>query len=399
MEKRGAIHSGRPRDMMSYYVMGWNWNVALAQPGGFHTECRTIFKRGIGQKQVARHDAIVVEETQRMLEELANVRGDPWNVFQARIGAVVVRITYGDSIYKEHGREMSALNHEMLDLFTWVSTQFWLVNYIQRLRFLPDWFPLPFKKMVDHFKRGIAGPSIALEYLEKNENPDTVRDALGMMYSAGVDTTASTFASFISQMLLHPHVQRRIQAEIDGKMGPGDALPSFEQRPQFRYLDAAWRESMRLNPAAPLGISHVSLKEDVYEGYYIPKFTGVISNIGFMCRDPRVFTNPDSYTPERWLPDVNPGASDLPDVYDIVFGFGRRFDFISSVVVSEIEDRICPGRFLADRIGFTFAAAVLKTYNILPLEGEGLPKEFEYKDAITRRPEGVRCRFVPRKQD
>ncbi|CCA77683.1 related to cytochrome P450 oxidoreductase OrdA-like, putative-Aspergillus flavus [Serendipita indica DSM 11827] len=200
---------------------------------------------------------------------------------------------------------MSALNHKMLDLFTWVATQFWLVNYIQRLRFLPDWFPLQFKKvgkrglelqkrmrywpweqMVDHFKRGIAGPSIALEYLEKNENLDTVRDVLGMVYSAGVDTTASTFASFISQMLLHPHVQRRIQAEIDGNMGPGDALPSFEQRPQLRYLDAAWRESMRLNPAAPLGISHVSLKEDVYEGYYIPKFTGVISNIGYASHSP-----------------------------------------------------------------------------------------------------------------
>jgi hypothetical protein len=46
--------------------------------------------------------------------------------------------------------------------------------------------------------------------------------------------------------------------------------------------------------------------------------------------------------------------------------------------------RICPGRFLADRIGFAFAATVLKAYSILPLEGEVLRHQFEYKDASTR---------------
>ncbi|CCA77500.1 hypothetical protein PIIN_11477 [Serendipita indica DSM 11827] len=185
MEKRGAIHSGRPGDVMNYYVMGWDWNV-----------------RGIGQTEVAQHEVVIVEETQPMLEGLPSVQGDPWDVFQAHVGAVVIRVTYGDSIYKEHGKEMKDLNHETLDLVTWVSTQFWLVNFIPWLRFLPDWLPLSFKKIgnkglelqkrmhfwpwqqtVDHYKRGIAVPSIALEYLEKDENLDTVRDASGMMYS------------------------------------------------------------------------------------------------------------------------------------------------------------------------------------------------------------------------
>lgn len=65
-----------------------------------------------------------------MLEGLPSVQGDPWDVFQAHVGAVVIRVTYGDSIYKEHGKEMKDLNHETLDLVTWVSTQFWLVNFI-----------------------------------------------------------------------------------------------------------------------------------------------------------------------------------------------------------------------------------------------------------------------------
>ncbi|KAG8808842.1 hypothetical protein FRC17_003749, partial [Serendipita sp. 399] len=334
LEKRS--NSFRPSDMMNYRVMGWDWNVVLAQPGQFHTDCRTIFKRGIGQVEVAQFEHVIEDETKLLLKQLKELKGDPWTVVQPRMGAVVIRVTYGDSIYKQHGQELSDLNHTTLDL-----------------------------------KKGIAQPSIALEYLEANQDLDTVRDALGMMYSAGTDNTASTFMSFIATMLLHPEVQSKIQEELDAETPPG-TLPKFDQRPQLRYLDAAWRESMRLNPSTPLGVPHTAEQEDIYNGIYIPKDTMLITNIGFMCRDPRVFSDPDKYIPERWLPEHNPDCSQLPDIYDIVFGFGRR---------------ICPGQFLADRTGFTFAAALLKTYDILPLQGDTVPKEFPYKDAITRRPE------------
>ncbi|KAG8833075.1 hypothetical protein FRC20_007746, partial [Serendipita sp. 405] len=385
LEKRS--NSFRPNDIMNYHVMGWDWNVVLAPPGQFHTDCRTIFKRGIGQVEVAQFEHVIEEEAKLLLEQLKELRGDPWTVFQPRVGAVVIRVTYGDSVYKQHGKELSDLNHETLDLVTGVSIQFWLVNFIPSLRYLPDWLPLAFKKVgkrgmdlqrrmhfwpwevtMRHFKEGIAQPSIALEYLEANQDLNLVRDALGMMYSAGTDNTASTFMSFIATMLLHPECQKKIQEELDTETAP-DVLPKFDQRPQLRYLDAAWRESMRLNPSTPLGVPHVADQEDICNGMYIPKGASLMTNIGFMCRDPRVFSAPDEYVPERWLPEYNPECSRLPDIYDIVFGFGRR---------------ICPGQFLADRVGFTFAAAILKTYDILPLEGETLPEEFTYKDAITR---------------
>lgn len=86
-----------------------------------------------------------------------------------------------------------------------------------------------------------------------------------------------------------------------------------------------------------------------------------------MCRDPRIFEKPDEYRPERWLPEYNPSASSLPD--DIVFGFGRR---------------VCPGQYLADRMGFAFAAAILTAYNIVPVPGEEIPKSFVYEDAGIR---------------
>lgn len=136
---------------------------------------------------------------------------------------------------------------------------------------------------------------------------------------------------------------------------------------------------------AALGPQHMAQQADVYKDMYIPKNTYLFSNLGFMCRDPRIFDNPDIYMPERWLPDHNANTSLLPDVEDIIFGFGRRW-FLDFCLTSYTNDRfrVCPGQYLADRAGFVFVAAVLKTFDIVPISGEVIPKEFNYLDAVVR---------------
>jgi len=181
-------------------------------------------------------------------------------------------------------------------------------------------------------------------------------------------------------MLLHLEVQKKAQKEMDQELGR-DGLPTFTDRERLPYMDAVWRESVRITPASPLGVPHAATQDDVYNGMFIPKGSWLMINIGFMCKDPRIWGDPDTYRPERWMPEHNPNAASLPDI-DFIFGFGRR---------------ICPGQFLADRTNFTFAASLLKTYDILPVPGEAVPKNFVYQDAIIRRPELLRCQFKPRK--
>ncbi len=88
-----------------------------------------------------------------------------------------------------------------------------------------------------------------------------------------------------------------------------------------------------------------------------------------MLRDPRIFDEPDKYYPERWLASENPNASKLPDPTTIAFGFGKR---------------ICPGRFLAERIGFTFGMAILTSFDIVPMPGESIPTSWEFEDSAVR---------------
>jgi hypothetical protein len=80
-----------------------------------------------------------------------------------RVGAIVIRLAYGDSVYQEHGKALVDLNHETLDLVTATGTQFFLVNFIPSresttpleisrsrchiVHYLPDWLPVSFKKI------------------------------------------------------------------------------------------------------------------------------------------------------------------------------------------------------------------------------------------------------------
>lgn len=80
----------------------------------------------------------------------------------------------------------------------------------------------------------------------------------------------SALTSALLALLLHPHVQMRAQTELDMIIGR-DRLPNLSDRDQLPYLSAVCREVMRWKVILPLGVSHALLRDDVYEGWFIPK--------------------------------------------------------------------------------------------------------------------------------
>ena len=57
---------------------------------------------------------------------------------------------------------------------------------------------------------------------------------------------------FTLAMVLHPHVWKRAQAEIDLVIGT-NRLPEFSDKPVLPYVEAVIRETLRWHPVAPLG--------------------------------------------------------------------------------------------------------------------------------------------------
>jgi cytochrome P450 len=112
--------------------------------------------------------------------------------------------------------------------------------------------------------------------------------------------------------------------------------------------------SRRWAPVVPLPIPHVSTKDDVYEGYRIPKGSYIAFNVYGIMHDESVFPDPGVFKPERFLnTDVDSKQS--------VFGYGRR---------------ICPGMNLADLSLWISVAMTLSVFDIK--EDECEPAEYKY---------------------
>jgi len=178
-------------------------------------------------------------------------------------------------------------------------------------------------------------------------------------------------------MTVFPEVQWKAQEEIDRVVGTG-RLPTFEDRENLPYVDAVVKEALRWHPVAPLGLPHVSTEDDTYNGYFIPKGAMLIAGIWGFLHDPKVYHDPMSFNPERFL-----GENPEPDPHTLSFGFGRR---------------ICPGKVLADTSTYLTVAQSLAVFNITKLveDGRTIEPDIKFLPGIISHPAPFQTDIKPR---
>jgi len=76
----------------------------------------------------------------------------------------------------------------------------------------------------------------------------------------------------------HPELLKTAHEEIERVVGH-DRLPDFSDRPNLPYVEAVVRETVRCALVMPLSLGHTSLRDDEYNGVFIPKGTLVASNV------------------------------------------------------------------------------------------------------------------------
>jgi cytochrome P450 len=146
--------------------------------------------------------------------------------------------------------------------------------------------------------------------------------------AGGGETTATTLYCWALAMITSPEAQRRAQDELDSVIGR-DRLPTFDDAPRLPYVCAMVREALRWRPTLPLGVPHASIKDDWYEGMFIPKGTVCIANLWHCNHDRAVFgEDADKFRPERHLNEQGelvPGPAETNQAGNVTFGFGRRY--------------------------------------------------------------------------
>jgi cytochrome P450 len=181
-------------------------------------------------------------------------------------------------------------------------------------------------------------PSNMLEaLLVARDEPDSgftdehvIGNAVTMVF-AGEDTTSNTIAWLLYFLSRDQKNAKVVAEESDAVLDGHPVLQDFAGLEQFRYLDAATNEAMRIKPVAPI-MGLETNKEMLVGDILMPPGTAMLACLRHSGQLAGEFTDPDTFQPERWLGEDPVLANDSPTRKLFPFGGGPRF---------------CPGRFLA----------------------------------------------------
>ncbi|KAK5445145.1 hypothetical protein LTS15_010236 [Exophiala xenobiotica] len=212
----------------------------------------------------------------------------------------------------------------------------------------------------------------------------------GSLLEAGSDTTASILYGFIQALLVWPEVQKKAQEEIDRVVGH-ERLPVIDDYNQLPYIRCCIKESLRWMPTVILGVPHAALKDDIYNGYVIPKGATVVNNVWSIHMDPNRSPDPRRFNPDRFAGDprtlYQSAMGDPKDRDNFVFGAGRR---------------LCQGIHIAERSLFLGMSRLLWAFTVSKaLDAKGQPITPDVDDLVgglTVQPRDFPAIFTPRSQ-
>ncbi|XP_074652243.1 cytochrome P450 2J6-like [Tubulanus polymorphus] len=121
---------------------------------------------------------------------------------------------------------------------------------------------------------------------------------LNDIFAAGLDTSTQTIYWIMYFLAKHPEAQKKIHAELDEHIGARRLKMADKQ--QLVYCEAVMYEAMRLCPVLPITIRATSCDVQL-DGFDFPKNCQVWANIYACHHDSRVWDDPETFRPERFI--------------------------------------------------------------------------------------------------
>ncbi|KAF5348321.1 hypothetical protein D9756_010457 [Leucocoprinus leucothites] len=408
MDERSGIYSNRPLMAMKE-LCDLDWVLTYVS-GEAHRIRRTVVQRYFSGPASVKHRYHQQQESRVLVANLLKRPDDLEDHIKQHTSSSILLGTYGyrvsgadDPIVHEMERsfkQAEQLNGPMAflievgpNLKNW-STFLSLSGLDKSLYEIKKVFTAcrvdPFIRTKQKIEDGTAVPcfvSTSLDDIvsEGSLSPDKVQqkeelimDCASVMYGAATDSTSCTLRCFFALMSLHPHVMQRAQEDID-RVTEGERLPTFDDWERLPYINAIISEVMRYNTVTPLGLPHSVAKDDIYNGMLIPEGSMICANLWLIFRDPEIFSDPDTFKPERFLGDE--GAR-CREVLNIAWGLGRRS---------------CPGRQFAEAALFITISSVIACFNMTPkLTPTGEVPKLTFHDGFIRRPKTFPISITPR---
>ncbi|KAG9564067.1 putative cytochrome P450, partial [Aureobasidium melanogenum] len=410
--ERANIHSGRPKLKFGFDLVGWNRVMAGKQCNATFKLYRRYTHQQLGSKaSVERYNEVQETAVARFLWRVRQDNGAALTQhLKTEAGELILKVVYDYTIEPFKNDPLVDLVDEAMEQFSEaVVPGRWMVDVLPFLAKVPSWVPgTGFQKTAAAWRQTLSDvANVPYAYAKQqgknkqNSHADfvtksieqaqhgktldatdeqTIKWTAASMYLGGADTSVSTMNAFFLAMSMFPDVQRKAQEEIDRVIG-NSRLPVHADRENLPYINAIVEEAQRWHPIGPMGLPHVTDREDTINGYRIPKDSILQPAIWWFTRDPAVYHDPETFKPERFLPPYNE-----PPATSFTFGFGRR---------------ICPGRVLADASLFLVIAQSLAVFDInkkVDKEGKVVEPVHEFMGGTVSYPKAFEVSVVPRSQ-
>ncbi|EIM91243.1 cytochrome P450 [Stereum hirsutum FP-91666 SS1] len=410
LEKRSTVTSDRPQLFVATQL-GINRFITLDKDGPRFRDQRRMMAGFMGSWAVLeRFHPAFERETSTLLKTLLDEPKDFATHVHRLVGAVILPFVYGYHPNFNGEDPVMESTERGVEVFL-DATKFgsFIVDSFPTLRFIPSWLPgggwkrmlAPWQAAIDNMldvpyvftqkkmSEGMAEPCFVTSQIEKEggkklnpEREEAIKLTANAIWGGASDTSPAALKTFFLMMMLHPEIQRKAQAEIDAAIGPDGGLPNMQTRAKLPYIEAIFKEVLRMYPVTPLGFPHAAREDDVLDGYLVPKSTVIMVNVWEILHDPKYYSDPFAFKPERFL--TTPTHESELDPSDVIFGFGRR---------------ICPGNKVANLLSFLAISKILAVFDITkPVDASGKPIEpvIDYNDGTISHPAPFECAIKPR---
>ena len=190
-----------------------------------------------------------------------------------------------------------------------------------------------------------------------------LRDELMTIFLAGHETTALALTWAFYLLARNPEAEAKLAAELSEVLG--GRAPRVDDLPRLRYAEWVVKEAMRLYPPA-WGVGREAVRECEVGGYHVPKGMQVFAFQWVIQRDPRWFTDPHAFRPERWGEE---SVSRLPKYAYFPFGGGPR---------------LCIGNYFATMEAVLILSTIARRFRLRLVNEDPL----ELLPAMSLRPKG-----------
>lgn len=339
------------------------------QPDNFQTMSRKVhrahrnhFRESLSPNVVRDFSPVVSRATNTLIERMKKVSGQPVN-FTPEIAdttfSVLLEAVLGSTMSKQKRSDFAKVSHQLLrelliEYFSFPLRRVFAFTGVRRNLFRKH-------QAVLSFARDIVQTRLAEDSEQRSKRTRNILDTIceldpsdlrrqmsntSMFAIAGFESSSEAIAWSVYELCGRPDFMRSIQVEIDNVLGD-KANIEFDDVQRLHLLRQAWKEALRLHPAAGFML-RVAQRDVTLPGSHvrIPKGVQVGTLISGAQRNPRFISDPDDFRPERWAPSSN---NRVPPSAFIPFSCGPER---------------CPGQALADYEGVLILAVLLRNFDL-----------------------------------